>query len=385
MEYDEGVIFRFIQFALGLYDGREFLNGSAFGGGFNWQAWYDFAKKQSLLGIVFDGIQKLPREVKLGEDLAMTWFGVCRKIKHRNVIMDRASVYIYNRVKEAGYHCCVLKGQGNALLYPNPSSRTPGDVDVWVKANREEVAKLASWLLEKYAKDAAYWGDKGTMGKVSLNHVELSLGKVSVELHSTPAILNNPIYHVRLQKWLARNADLQCSNLVDLPDSHGEIAIPTNAFNVIYQLFHLYHHYFYEGVGLRQIIDYYFVVKTFGDGKSLQADYFSRNDLKRLGLWKFAGAVMFVLHEVLGLSERYMIAPMDDKRGRLLLDEILQGGNFGQYDERYAFGHGAFGHNLQRLFRDGRLIRYYPAEALSEPIFRVWHYFWRKRYKSPNS
>lgn len=101
--------------------------------------------------------------------------------------------------------------------------------------------------------------------------------------------------------------------------------------------------------------------------------------LKYLGLWKFAGAVMYVLHEVLGLSEEKMICPMDVKRGRVFLDEILSGGNFGQFDERHGFGHSFFGHNMQRLCRDFRLVRYYPAEALSEPIFRTWHFFWRMK------
>ena len=80
--------------------------------------------------------------------------------------------------------------------------------------------------------------------------------------------------------------------------------------------------------------------------------------LKYLGLWKFAGAMMYVLHEALGLSEEKMIAPMDEKRGKLLLAEILNGGNFGQH-----------------------FVRFYPAEALSEPIFRTWHFFWRMKNK----
>ena len=104
-------------------------------------------------------------------------------------------------------------------------------------------------------------------------------------------------------------------------------------------------------------------------------------ELKHLGLWKFAGAVMYVLHEALGLSEEKMIAPMDEKRGKLLLAEILSGGNFGQYDERYGFGHSSFGHNMQRLCRDLRLVKFYPAEALSEPIFRTWHFFWRLKHR----
>ena len=56
-----------------------------------------------------------------------------------------------------------------------------------------------------------------------------------------------------------------------------------------------------------------------------------QKELKHLGLWKFARSVMYVLHETLGLSEEKMIVPMDEKRGKLLLAEILDGGNFGQY------------------------------------------------------
>lgn len=54
--------------------------------------------------------------------------------------------------------------------------------------------------------------------------------------------------------------------------------------------------------------------------------------LKYLGLWKFAGVMMYVLHEVLGLPEEKMIAPLDEKRGKLLLEDILNGGNFATSD-----------------------------------------------------
>ena len=82
---------------------------------------------------------------------------------------------------------------------------------------------------------------------------------VPVELHFFFFIFNNPICHDRLQKWFRRNVDLQCSNVLELPDGAGEIAVPTFAFNVIYQLCHLYHHFFDEVIGMRQIIDYYYV------------------------------------------------------------------------------------------------------------------------------
>ena len=237
-----------------------------------------------------------------------------------------------------------------------------------MRAERDDIRMLAQQLTK----------DKGCVGKESLNHIELMINGIAVELHPTPAILNNPLYNHRLQKWLKRNVDLQCSNVVELPDDAGEIAVPTCAFNVVYQLIHLYHHYFYEGVGLRQIVDYYYVVIS--DEALINRDTL-QEELKRLRLWKFAGSVMYLLHEALGLPEEKMIAPMDERRGKLLLAEILSGGNFGQYDERYGFGHSSFGHNLQRLCRDLHLLRFYPAEALSEPIFRTWHFFWRMKNK----
>ena len=235
----------------------------------------------------------------------------------------------------------------------------------------------------------------------------------------------------------------------------------------MYQLCHLYHHFFDEGIGMRQIVDYYYVVCDFykvyqnsskthpssltlkggststpspfsseggdvtalrcseplrskdggpskvspgcagwdrldgsGDMSSVSGSSASgsstavtssastaldvvQRDLKHLGLWKFAGAVMYVLHEVLGLSEEKMIAPIDVKRGKLLLAEILNGGNFGQHFTKYAgfTQQGMAKKYFLKIWRNMHFVRYYPAEALSEPIFRTWHFFWRMKNK----
>ena len=383
--------FRFIQFALGLYEGKEFLTGEALKG-FDWKAFYRFAQKQTLVGVVFEGIQRLPQAVAPTPDLLLAWMGKSQMIYKKNIRMNEATATIYNKVREAGFRCCILKGQGNAVMYPNPHSRTSGDIDVWVNAGREDIRRLAVTLTE----------GNGAVGNESLNHIQLTVDGIAVEVHSTPAIMSSPLYNRRLQNWLRKNADLQCSNMVSLPDGVGDIAVPTHAFNAIYQLYHLYHHYFYEGVGLRQVVDYYFVLVNLpriahnfkantdstnqtdkGDSPSVSSvgDNPLQRELKHLGLWKFAGAMMYVLHEVMGLSEERMIAPMDKKRGEVLLDEILSGGNFGRYDKRSIFGNGAIAHNIQRLCRDARLAWYYPAEALSEPIYRVCHWWWRRSLK----
>ena len=349
--------------------------------GMDWRKLYSFASRQAIQGLCFDGIERLgeeyPEELRLnpiGRELLMTWMGKAQQIRRQNMKVNTVASKLYSLLREDGFRCCILKGQGNALMYPNAYSRTPGDIDVWVNASREEITE--------YAKKHFEIGDD-----IRFHHLETSLNGVPVELHFFPCIMNNPVYNARLQKWFKRNADLQCSNVVSLPDGIGEIAIPTTAFNVIYQLTHLYHHFFDEGIGMRQIIDYYYVVISdyllVINDESLGIRDTLQRELKHLGLWKFAGAVMYVLHEALGLSEEKMIAPMDEKRGKLLLAEILNGGNFGKHFTKY--GHftrqGMAKKYFLKIWRSMHFVRYYPVEALSEPIFRTWHFFWRMKNK----
>ena len=458
MKNDITAIFAFLRYFLSYKE-----NMSRIIDGINWQHLYSFAFKQALLGLCFDGIESLgkeyPEELKknpIERDLLMAWMGAAQQIHRQNMKVNAVAGKLYSMLREDGLRCCILKGQGNALMYPNAYSRNPGDIDVWVNASREQITE--------YAKKHFKLGDD-----IRYQHIETSVDGVPVELHFFPCTMNNPIYNARLQKWFKRNADLQCSNVVSLPDGIGEIAIPTMAFNVIYQLTHLYHHFFDEGIGMRQIIDYFLVVNDFSKNVFLNNDLsnhpvnFSNHpvplskkgstfspspsssgsgdvtapsrcseplrskdggpskvspdcagwdrlaiegdnsagsttvvtssastaldvvqkELKYLGLWKFAGAVMYVLHKALGLSEEKMIAPMDEKRGKLLLAEILNGGNFGQHFTKY--GHftqqGMAKKYFLKIWRNMHFVRYYPAEALSEPIFRTWHFFWRLKHR----
>ena len=349
-----------------------------------WKAIYEVARKQSLLGVVFDGVQKMSDAAKAeGEsmemdvDLLMTWMGKCKQIEKRNHQLNEAVGKVFAWFQKKGFRSCILKGQGNALMYPCPGHRTAGDIDIWLSGKPSEVIQF----VHSIAPDE----------KASYHHIDFpAINGIPVEVHYRPCYLQNPLHNKRLQKYFIQSAEEQFLHKVRIEDE--KVAIPTTRFNVVYQLVHIYNHLFQEGIGLRQIVDYYFVMKnlcTEGMESSFPSTAHSKftnkavlqDELKRFGLWNFAGAMMYVLHEALGLSEGKMIAPLDVKRGKMLLEDILQGGNFGQYDERYGFGHGVIGHNIQRLLRDLRLARYYPAEALSEPIFRIWHFFWRMKNK----
>ena len=331
----------------------------------DWEELYAIAQKQALTGVLFHGIKQLPKELAPDAGLLMQWMGMAQKIRQQNIRLFLDSAKVCKKFKQEGFRNCILKGQGNALLYPDPYMRTSGDIDIYLDGGRNRVMQYINKVCPNQV--------------MRYHHVDFPVMKSAIEVHFTPSYMFFPVHNRRMQKWFKEVMDLQCSNVVTLPDGYGEITMPTTSFNVIYILSHLYRHVFTEGIGLRQIIDYYFVLVKSEERRVKNLTALQR-ELKYLGLWKFAGAVMYVLHETLGLPEEKMIAPINVNEGRFLLAEIMQGGNFGQYDTRLGSKenegklHRYFRMNLRNL----RFVKHYPTEALSEPLFRTWFALWKK-------
>ena len=331
----------------------------------DWKELYAIAKKQALLGVLFYGIQRLPKELAPEQKLLMQWMVMGEMIRKQNIRLFQDSVKVCQNFENEGFANCILKGQGNALLYPDPYMRMPGDIDIYLTGGRKRVMQYINKVCPNQV--------------MRYHHVDFPVMKTAIEVHFTPSYMLFPIHNSRMQKWFKKVMDLQCSNVVTLPDGYGEITVPTMNFNVIYILSHLYRHVFTEGIGLRQLIDYYFVLVKSEEGRVKNLTALQR-ELKYLGLWKFAGAVMYVLHEALGLPEEKMIAPIDVNEGRFLLAEIMQGGNFGQYDTRLGSkeNEGKLHRYLRMSLRNLRFVKHYPTEALSEPLFRTWFALWKK-------
>lgn len=331
----------------------------------DWKELYAIAQKQALLGVLFHGIRRLPKELAPEQKLLMQWMVMAEQIRNQNIRLFLDSVKVCQNFENKGFANCILKGQGNALLYPDPYMRTPGDIDLYLAGGRKRVMQYINKVCPNQV--------------MRYHHVDFPVMKTAIEVHFTPSYMFFPIHNSRMQKWFKEVMDLQCSNVVTLPDGYGEITVPTMNFNVIYILSHLYRHVFTEGIGLRQLIDYYFVLVK-SEERRVQNLTALQRELKYLGLWKFAGAVMYVLHEALGLPEEKMIAPINVNEGRFLLAEIMQGGNFGQYDTRLGSkeNEGKLHRYLRMSLRNLRFVKHYPTEALSEPLFRTWFALWKK-------
>ena len=327
----------------------------------DWKKMMAWANDQAVVGVIYHGIQRAGNNISMPFDVLMAWVGYANRIEVQNKIMNQRCVEVVDVFKNAGYEYMVLKGQGNALIYPNPLLRSSGDIDVWVNGKTiKEIIRFAR--------------EKNPGAKACYHHVEYgAYNGVEVEVHYRPSFMYNPIHNYRLQKWFSKMAEGGCL-MAELPEGTGGIRVPNMVFNVVFQISHVYNHLLHEGIGLRQIIDYYYLLKS-NTNRTNVTNYY--DTLRYLGLETIAGAMMWVLNEVLGLPESYLIAPKDEKRGKVLLAEIMKGGNFGHYDAENKKANNAIKKNLQRIKRDVRMMRYFPSECLWEPVFRWYHFFWR--------
>ena len=441
----------------------------------DWHRLFEFCKKQTLIGVGFTAVEKLhAMGVVCPAALRMQWMALALQIETRNALLNEQCRQLTDRYKHDGFVTCILKGQGNCINYPENlrKRRQCGDIDIWTAplcdisvavqtgSNDVEFAVYNGFrAVREYVRMQHRIDGYFEKPVVRYHHIEApKIDGTEVEVHFRPCYAHSPLRNWRMQRWFNDHADVCMKN-----KTHMGFAVPTASVNVVYQMCHLFSHYFDEGLGLRQLMDYYFALKVWHNDvmeyKDLQSQgmwseglgtaVMSKEEvmavIRSFGMGKFAGAVMWVLNEVFGggnendnenekcprrtrrgtdggpqadiVGERessefkrnlngcpqaddggerklkrinrelkennfapWMICEPNEKEGKKLLEEIMKGGNFGQYDTRDAAlkKGGMVKHGLWKLKRVIRLVRSYPEEALWEPVFRVWHLGWRK-------
>ncbi len=402
-----------------------------------WWKLYLFIEKQSLLGICFSGIKEVQnKELQPPESFYYDWLAAATQIQHRNEHLNEQCVRLLKKFSEAGIRCSILKGQGIARLYDGRGKmgdrsdlshlRQPGDIDIYVDCGREKAIEFAKSI----GQTNIDWDYK---------HLHLKIFKdTEVEMHYRVEVLLNLWKNRKLQKWFNEHSDELYKGRVSIDDSatHTQISqmetddenflvTPSLKFNRFYILLHIYRHFLYEGVGLKQVMDYYMVLTS--DMQMTQkernnADIELRKTLKEFGMMEFAKGLMWVmgyvfvpreetvkedgcaLHSQISQMEAdfadenclhsqketdsvdsvkvkkadWMICEPDEKEGQFILHEILEGGNFGQYDKRLMHGKGKMNTFLSVTKHNMHLLWHYPSDVIWAPIWFVYHWFWKK-------
>ena len=335
-----------------------------------WRELYAMAEKQAVIGICFCGVQRFQRlGYDIPMDLYMKWLGMAAKIQQRNEVVNAQCVEVQKMMEKAGFRTYIMKGQGNSALYrvsyddDNDNLcllRQSGDIDIYLDGGFEKVNDFV----------------QRTLPTNEINELEIHyhcLQDTEVEIHSQPSWMYGRKADKVLQRFFCEKADEQFENM----DRSVGFSHPTVGFNLVYLLVHINRHIFEEGIGFRQLMDYYFTLITSNEYERAEAI----KVLSALGLMKFAQGIMYIEKKVFGISTSCMLCEADKSEGEFLLKDILVGGNFGKYDKRNVIlpTERRFARGLYNMKRNMRYFVHYPSEVISIPFWKLWHYCWRKR------
>lgn len=346
-----------------------------------WEKLFNIAEAQSLMGVCFDAISSiydpdgLPESAEfnkahgtenLSEDTYYRFASQALSIQERNAVVNARCVELQQMVEAAGYRCFIMKGQGNGALYGDLAMyRQPGDIDVFIEGGFGKVKGLV---------DKSFPTNR-------INRLEIQyecFSDASVEIHYKPFYMPRPKHDRILQEYLAGEMEGCYANRICLGGADGTISVPTPAFNLVHQLAHIWHHCFTEGVGLRQLMDYYFVLRTRGEDEGRDAAAVAV--VERMDMSAFAEAMMWVMQEVFGLDVELMLWKPNEVGGKVLLDEVMKTGNFGKAQEDGIMSKPAglrFFAKIGRAWRFRKFGRsawfWIPARSVADKAWQVIH------------
>lgn len=329
-----------------------------------WAKLFELACKQSLASVALEGVNRITETDSTQKPpmrVLYEWIAIQQQTIAENKLQNQRTKELCELFKKAGFLSCVLKGQGTALYYEHPEYRQCGDIDIWVKGDRDEILN--------FARKNGY-----RVGHVDIKHSDIDFFQdVPVEVHFLPSWMYNPAANKKLQKFFAEQSERQFANY----DADEGFTHTTIDFDLVSSIVHIYRHIFSEGIGLRQLMDYYYILMHSSNEQRKN----TFEVLKSLEMANFVGGIMWILRECFGMKEEYLLCDVNERHGRYLLSEILTAGNFGQYDDRMLRidKEKRFERGFVQLKRNLRFVGYYPSEVLWSPFWKLWHWCWRKQ------
>lgn len=356
----DNLFFELIQVALG---GRGCLSHSPTDE--EWSMLYYMAKKQSLVGVCFAGVQRLQQQ-ESPEMLYLTWMGMAAKIQQRNETVNKQCVELQAKLAADGMRSCILKGQGVASIYDEclRGLRQSGDIDLFVDCGRKRMLAY----LQGLGMNDLKWDYVHT-------HAQF-FEETEVEIHYRAGAVRNMWKNRRLQKFWKEHEEELFGGEARL--GNGNIVCPTRKMHLFYLIHHTYRHLISSGIGLRQMMDVYFALQN----RDRADDAWLKENVKAFGMKEFAEAMTWVMREVFGMS--LIGAPWipNEGEGHFLLDEIMIGGNFGKDDYRFGEGLSKLAMLTQIAKRNCHLASHYGSDALAAPFYYVWHFCWKRIHKA---
>ena len=319
-----------------------------------WLATLDIANKQAITGAIITAMEEIEDKTLLpSKPVLLQWIGNAQLVEQTTRKMEEAAKAVVNYFHGNGFACHILKGSAVSRYYPQPLRRSSGDIDLWLDGGRKKIYDFA----RAFDKDGMLYG-------VNYHHIHFHLIEgIHIEVHIWPSFLSSPLRNYRLHKFCNQYRPTM------------EASMPSLAFDRVFILLHCYRHMCGDGVGFRQVMDYFYVLRQ---GFTEEERTESVKWIKKLGMLRFAKGLMWVLQEVFGMDDKSLIVEPDEKEGCFILNEILLTGNMGHCDKRsWGSKESALSRFFLNMKRDWYMAKHFPHEALWQPFFSLWLYAWR--------
>ena len=317
-----------------------------------WQALYTMAHRQTLLGVAYNAIARLPKESQPPRLLMLLWARDAEAIRGKNRLFNQESARYTQLFAERGFRSAILKGQANARLYPDPLSRHPGDIDIYVPGGYDKVEALLQGLgiqnlkhLTPHFHDVEFVNEKGVL----------------VEVHHKLASATNSTRLLKSYDEVLKVLESEIENVTLTPEGFYS---PSIRFALLMQLVHLYKHALLSGISLRHYMDYYMLLIHSSEDDRRYAWEFAQN----IGIKNGCAGIMGVLGRVFMLPQEKMLCRPSTFYGKILYKDAFVEGDFGA---RKAYKCGVFKRWLNDRVKDFRMFPIAPRYYLYKE-FNYW-------------
>ena len=287
---------------------------------------YQLAEEQSVIGLVLAGIERLKNanyNLNIDQELLLQWIGEVQIIEQQNKAMNEFVEKLVEKLRKEDVYAVLVKGQGIAQCYEKPLWRASGDVDLLLSEDNYQRAKK---ILIPLADDVEH-------EYKSFKHIGMTLnGEYVVELHGT--------LHSRLSNRIDRGVDeaqndVFCGgNVRSWQNGPTQVFLPRADEDVIFVFTHILHHFYIEGIGLRQICDWCRLLWTYRSKLDLQL---LESRIRKMGLqteWKaFAAFAVEYLGMPIEAMPLFNESENQHRKTEHILKFVLESGNFGRNRE----------------------------------------------------
>ena len=300
----------------------------------DWGEVYRLAEEQSVVELVAAGIEELRakncRAVEVPQEWALQFIGQTLQIEQRNRAMNEFVAKLIALLRKNDIYAILVKGQGIAQCYEKPLWRASGDVDLLLSEDNYEKAKA---LLVPLATEAE-------TEYTHFKHLGMTIDGWVVELHGT--------LHSRLSARVDRMIDAVQGDVfyggqvrsVEFKSSNGsrvQVFLPAPDEDVIFVFTHILHHFFFEGIGLRQFCDLCRFLWTYREELNVTLLEKRLREMRLMTEWKTFAAFAV---DYLGMPVEAMPLYSADKKWKRKGDQmgkfVMKVGNFGHNRELRA-------------------------------------------------